>query len=248
MVDGQTQTVKKLKRHNRLCHQWFDHFLDFFATRLAKPIILHILPNVFFILSNIKQGENTSNNITIKIILIHEKLVFNSLQCDIFNWFTLLLQKRITNKLRIFPLSNYSIILIKLKILLIKCLRSDILQILQIKRNLKTLEDSQITASFFQSMIPLNPLKNPRYPVTAKTSLPIETIPPPLPQGGSPYLYDPRVWRFPQRSVRVVDIRKHKSRGDTIVRHSGPFFIVQPGASREIRRRCARANGAVKIF
>lgn len=95
--------------------------------------------------------------------------------------------------LRIFPLSNYSIILIKLKILLMKCLRSDILQILQIKRNLKTLEDSQITASFFQSMIPLNPLKNPRYPVTAKTSLPIETIPPPLPRGGSPYLYDPRV-------------------------------------------------------
>lgn len=99
-------------------------------------------------------------------------------------------------------------------------------------------------------MISLNPWKNPRYPVTAKTSLPIETIPP-LPQGGSLYLYDPRVWRFPQRSVRVVDIRKHKSLGDTIVRHSGSFFIVQPGVSREIRRRCALAlaqTGPSKYF
>lgn len=49
----------------------------------------------------------------------------------------------------------------------------------------------------------------------------------------------------------MVDIRKHKSRGDTIVRHSGPFFIVQPGVSREIRRRCALAlaqTGPSKYF
>jgi len=29
-------------------------------------------------------------------------------------------------------------------------------------------------------------------------------------------------------ATAVVDIRKHKSRGDTIERHSGSYFIVRP--------------------
>lgn len=49
-------------------------------------------------------------------------------------------------------------------------------------------------------------------------------------------------------TVCVVDIRKHKSRGDTIVRHSGPFFIAQPGVSREIRRRMLAQTGPSKYF
>lgn len=33
-------------------------------------------------------------------------------------------------------------------------------------------------------------------------------------------------------ATAVVDIRKHKSRGDTIERHSDPYFIVRPTTSK----------------
>lgn len=35
-------------------------------------------------------------------------------------------------------------------------------------------------------------------------------------------------------ATAVVDIRRHKSRGDTIKRHSSPYFIVQATTSKSL--------------